>query len=217
MVAAILGKKVGMTQIYTEDGRAVSATVVEAGPCTVLEVRRPDADGYEAVQLGFEGVKPSRSTKAMIGHCAKAGVAPQAFIREFRMAGAADHQVGEMVTVEVFEQNQVKHVDVVGVTKGRGFAGVMKRHGFGGQPDSHGTERKHRSSGSIGSHGCERGRSGGIKKGKRMAGHMGDARRTVRNQELVGIVKDKNLLLIRGVVPGPTGGFVMIRASKTKS
>jgi len=216
MVAAILGKKVGMTQIYSDDGQVIPATVIQAGPCVVLQVRRAETDGYEAVQLGFDDTKPERSTKPIIGHCAKAGARPKAFIREFRMPGSADHEVGETITVEVFEQAAVKYVDVMGISKGRGFAGVMKRHGFGGQPDSHGTERKHRSPGSIGGHASDLGRAGDIKKGKRMAGHMGNVRCTIRNQELVGIIKDQNLMLIKGAVPGPSGGHVMIQASKTK-
>jgi len=216
MVAAILGKKVGMTQVYDENARAVPVTVIEAGPCVVLQVRTAAKDGYEAVQLGYDNVKPARSTKPAIGHCGQAGTGPKALIREFRMNGAGEHQVGETITVEVFEKNEIKYVDVAGVSKGRGFAGVMKRHGFGGQPDSHGTERKHRSPGSIASYGTDRGHGGDIKKGKRMAGHMGHVRRTVRNQKLVGVIKDQNLILIRGAVPGPQGGYVMIRASKTK-
>jgi large subunit ribosomal protein L3 len=215
MIPAILGKKVGMTQVYKEDGRVVPATVVEAGPCLVLQVRTKEQDGYEAVQLGFDSTKPARSTRAMIGHCARANAGPRRFIREFRMAGASQAEVGQTVVVDVFEENKTKYVDVVGTSKGRGFQGVMKRYGFGGQPNSHGTERKHRSPGSIGSHASNRG-TGKIKKGKRMAGHMGNARCTVRNQELVGVIKDQNLMLIRGVVPGPAGGYLMIRASKTK-
>lgn len=216
MIPAILGKKVGMTQVYDEQGKAVPATVVQAGPCVVLQVRQVDTDGYEAVQLGFDDVKPGRSTKPMIGHCAKAGTVPKRLVREIRIPGAGEHAIGDAITVDVFEQNETSYVDITGTSKGRGFAGVMKRHGFGGQPDSHGTQRKHRSPGSIASHGSEVGDGGGLKKGKRMAGHMGHVRRTVRNQKLVGIVKDQNLLLVEGAVPGPAGGYVMIRASKTK-
>ncbi len=216
-IPAILGRKVGMTQIYDEEGKVIPVTVVEAGPCVVLAVRTSDKDGYEAVQLGFDDMKIKRASKPLIGHCARAGTSPKKFIREFRMEGASECSVGEVITVEVFEENQVKYVDVSGISKGRGFAGGMKRYGFGGQPDSHGTERKHRSPGSIGSHASEAGHGGGLKKGKRMAGHMGNIRVTVRNQELVGIVKEENLLLIKGAVPGPAGGFVMVRASKTKT
>lgn len=217
MVAAILGKKVGMTQVYDEKEHVVPVTVIEAGPCVVLLVRTEDEDGYEAVQLGYDDKKPGRSTQAMIGHCAGAKTGPKSLVREFRMPGAAEHEVGQTVTVEVFEENETKYVDVVGVSKGRGFAGVMKRHGFGGQPDSHGTQRKHRSPGSISSYGAQVGQSGGVRRGKRMPGHMGDVRRTVRNQKLVGIIKEKNIILVKGAVPGPNGGYLMIRASKTKT
>lgn len=187
MVAAILGKKIGMTQVYDDAGRGIAATVVEAGPCVVLQTRSDEADGYEAVQLGFGDVKPQRASKAIIGHCARAAAGAKAFIREIRIAGAAEHQVGQTITVEEFERANVKYIDVTAVSKGRGFAGVMKRHNFGGQPDSHGTQRKHRSPGSIGGHASDLGRAGDIKKGKRMAGHMGNARCTVRNQALVEI------------------------------
>lgn len=214
---AILGKKIGMTQIYDKEGRAVPVTVVEAGPCVVLAVRTPDRDGYEAVQLGFDDMKIKRASKALIGHCAKAGSPPKRFIREFRSPGvSSEYKVGDIITVDIFEDRNVRYVDVVGISKGKGFAGVMKRYGFGGQPDSHGTERKHRSPGSIGSHASEAGHGGGLKKGKRMAGHMGAVRVTVRNQELVGVVKEENLLLIKGAVPGPAGGYVFVRSSKTK-
>jgi large subunit ribosomal protein L3 len=150
----------------------------------------------------------------MIGHCAKTGSAPKRFIREFRMEGATGHKPGDVIGVDVFETNAVGYVDVTGITKGQGFAGVMRRHGMGGQPDSHGCERKHRSPGSIGSHGTDRGHGGDIKKGKRMSGHMGHVRVTVRNQKLFGIVKEENLLLVKGVVPGPNGAYVMIRSAK---
>lgn len=216
MIAGILGKKVGMTQIYDENEQIVPVTVIQAGPCVVLGVRQGDEGGYEAVQLGFDDVKPSRTTRAMIGHCAKAGTQAKRFVREIRMAGAGQHEVGETITVETFEQNETKYVDITGTSKGRGFAGVMKRHGFGGQPASHGVERKHRSAGSIGSHATDLGHGGDIKKGKRMAGHMGHARCTVRNQRLVGVIKEQDLMLVEGAVPGPAGGYVMIRASKTK-
>jgi large subunit ribosomal protein L3 len=215
-VAAILGKKVGMTQVYDENDRVVPVTVIKAGPCVVLDVRTKDRDGYESVQLGFDDKKVKNSSMAMIGHCARCGSGPKSFIREFRMDGAAESKPGEQVNVEIFEEKGIKWVDVTGVSKGRGFQGVMKRHGFGGQPDSHGTERKHRSPGSISSHGTDRGHGGDIKKGKRMAGHMGHDRVTVKNQKLVGIVKDQNLLLVQGAVPGPNDGYVMVRASKTK-
>lgn len=217
MVAAILGRKVGMTRVFDEAGMIVPVTVIQAGPCTVLQVKTAAGkDGYDAVQLGFEPVKAHRSTRPLIGHAAKAGVGPVRFIREVRLGEAADQQPGDQITVELFREREVKYVDVVGTSKGMGFAGVMRRHGFGGQPDSHGTERKHRSPGSIGSHGS--GATGrGIKKGKAMAGHMGHERCTARNHKLVAVDPENHMLLIKGSVPGPNGGFVVVRESKTKS
>ena len=144
MIAAILGKKVGMTQVYDQNDHVVPVTVIQAGPCVVLDVRSKERDGYEAVQLGFDDGKVKNIGSGVIGHCAKSGSRPKRFIREFRMAGAGEHKSGEVVSVEVFEEKGIKYVDVTGTSKGKGFQGVMKRHGFGGQPDSHGTERKHR-------------------------------------------------------------------------
>lgn len=217
MLAAILGRKIGMTQVYDDRGVSVPVTVIQAGPCTVLQVKSADGrDGYNAVQLGYQDVKPHRCTKSMIGHAAAAGTGPKRFIREVRVDAAADVKPGDVVTVEVFEQNQVRYVDVVGTTKGHGFSGVMKRHGFGGQPSSHGTERKHRSPGAIGAMAGQRGRGRCIKKGKRMAGHWGHERRTSRNQRLIRVDKDNDLLLVKGSVPGANGSFVMVRQAKTK-
>ena len=215
MVPVLLGKKVGMTQVFDDAGRVVPVTVVQAGPCTVLQVKTTERDGYEAVQLGYGDVKPHRSTLPMIGHAGKAGATPKLFIREVRLTEPSDQQPGDVVSTEIFEQAEVRYVDVIGTTKGRGFSGVMRRHGFGGQPASHGTERKHRSPGSIsGSAPLGLGRS--VKKGKRMAGQYGNVRRTVRNQRLVRVDKQSDLLLIRGSLPGPAGTLVIIRKSKTK-
>lgn len=216
MLPGLLAKKVGMTRIFDEAGRSIPATVLQAGPCAVLQVKTRQTDGYEAVQLGFEDLKPHRSTKPQIGHAAKAGMGPKRTIREVRLAEPAEQQPGDVVTVELFADPQVRFVDVTATTKGRGFAGVMKRHGFGGQPASHGTERKHRSPGSIASHGTDRGHGGDIKKGKRMAGQMGHVRCTVRNQQLLRVDAEQGLLLVKGSVPGPNGGVVMVRKAKTK-
>ena len=216
-VPVILGKKVGMTQVYDSDNKVIPVTVVEAGPCVVLRVCEETKDGYESIQVGFDEKKPKNSTKALIGHCGKAGTTPKRFIREFRIDGASSQNVGDVLTVESFEENEVQYVDVAGISKGRGFAGVMKRHGFGGQSATHGTKRRDRSPGSISSYGAQVGRSGGIRRGKKMAGHMGNEKVTVRNQKLVSVKKDKNIMLIRGSIPGAPGGYLMIRASKTKS
>ncbi|MBN2446815.1 MAG: 50S ribosomal protein L3 [Phycisphaerae bacterium] len=217
MVPAILGKKVGMTQIYDPSGTSIPVTVVEAGPCVVLQIKHADGtDGYEAVQLGFGDVKPHRSSLAMIGHSRVAGTAPKQFIREIRLAEPTDREVGQTVTVDTFSDAGVKYVDVIGTTRGKGFQGGMKRWGFGGQPASHGTERKHRAPGSICGHASNRG-TGKIKKGKRMAGRTGHAQRTIMCQELVGVDLEHNVLWIRGAIPGPKGGFVVVRKSKTRS
>jgi large subunit ribosomal protein L3 len=205
-----------MTRIFGEDGAAIPVTIVEAGPCPVLQVKSQDTDGYAAVQLGFDKAKPSRCRRPEVGHARRANTTPHRFVREIRLAGSGEEKAGDIVTVQVFEAQQVKYVDVVGTTIGKGFQGVMKRHHFGGQPGSHGTERKHRSPGGIGASG-DRGRGRCIKKGKRMSGHMGHERCTVRNQRLVSIDKDRNLMLIKGVVPGPKGGYVIVSQAKTKS
>ena len=214
MVPAILGKKIGMTQVYDAGGSVQPVTVVVAGPCSVLQIKTTESDGYHAVQLGFEDTKAHRAAKPQIGHAAKANARAKKLVREVRLASPAeDVQVGQDVTVEVFEG--VALVDVTGTSKGKGFAGVMKRHHFGGMPASHGTERKHRGPGSIASHASNRGTGGKPKKGKRMAGRMGGVRSTSRNHKLVSIDKENNLLLIKGPVPGPDDGYLFIRASKT--
>ena len=213
MTPALLGKKVGMTRLYDEEGRSVPVTVVEAGPCVVTQIKSDESgDGYFAVQLGFEDAKPKHSTMPLIGHAAKAGTAPKRHFGEIRLAAATDKSVGDVVTVEVFEG--VKNVDVVGTSKGKGTQGVMKRHNFGGQPATHGTERKHRSPGSIGGHATNRGFNGRPKKGLRMAGRMGNERVTSRNHRLVGMSAGENLLYIKGCVPGGKNGLVQITPSR---
>ena len=213
MTPALIGKKIGMTQVFDEAGASHPVTVVQAGPCVVLQIKTPETDGYHAVQIGFEDVKPSRAGKPASGHAAKANTHAKRVVREVRLAAASEATAGATLTVGQFEQ--VSHVDVIGISKGKGFAGVMKRHHFGGQPASRGTERKHRSPGSIGSYGTDRGHGGDIKKGKKMAGHMGAVRITSRNHSLVGIDAENNLLLIQGSVPGPSGSYVYIRKSVT--
>jgi large subunit ribosomal protein L3 len=214
MLSALLGKKVGMTQVYDEQGVLHPVTVVQAGPCTVLQIKTSETDGYNAVQIGYDDVKAHRATKPIIGHAAKAGAKAKKFIREFRVEELPDDvELGAKVNVDVFEE--IPYVDVIGTSKGKGYAGVMKRHNFGGQAASHGVERKHRSPGSIGGHATNLGTGPKPKKGKRMAGHMGDARVTSRNHKLIGVDKEHNLLLIKGAVPGPKGGYVLVRKSKT--
>ncbi len=211
MIAAILGKKVGMTRVYDENGAMVPATVIEAGPCPILQVKTQASDGYEAVQLGYDDIRAKRTSMAVIGHAAKTGATPRRFIREIRLAAATDRQAGQVVNVAEFAEKQVKWVDVQGITKGKGFQGVMKRWGFGGQPGSHGTERKHRSPGTIASYGTERGGAGGPKKGKRMAGHMGHVTQTTRSLRVLRVIAEHNLLVVSGSIPGPNGGYVVVR------
>jgi large subunit ribosomal protein L3 len=213
MTPALIGRKVGMTRIYDEKGAVVPVTVVEAGPCAVTQVKTLETDGYNAVQLGFEDIKAKYTTMPLIGHAAKAGVGPKKAFREIKLKDATDKKLGDTVTAEIF--NDVKFVDVIGVSKGKGTAGVMKRHHFGGQPASHGTERKHRSPGSLASRATWRGQSGKPKKGVRMAGHMGVDRVTTRNHPLVKIDPENNLLLIKGALPGANGSLLYVRKAIT--
>lgn len=211
MPAALLGRKVGMTRMFDAAGKNVPVTVIEAGPCYVSQVKTGETDGYAAVQLAFEDVKPRNSTVPVIGHDAKSGLGPKRFHREVRVGDGdtAGFTPGQQLGVEVFDA--VKFVDVTGTSKGKGTMGVMRRWNFGGLGASHGTERKHRSPGSIASHATNRGYSGRPKKGKKMAGHMGDERVTVRSLEVIGRDKDKNLLMVKGPVPGANQGFLLIR------
>jgi large subunit ribosomal protein L3 len=215
-VAMLLGKKVGMTQVYDEKERLLPVTVIQAGPCVVMQVKTVETDGYNAVQLGFDDVKASRCTKAAIARAEKVKTAPKRFIREMRLIGDAKVEVnpGDAVTVTTFAET--KFVDVIGTSKGKGFAGPMKRWHFGGMPGSHGTERKHRSPGSQAGYGTDRGHGGDIKKGKKMGGHLGAKRITVKTHQLVSIDPENNLLVIKGSVPGPSGGYVIVRTSQKK-
>jgi len=209
----LLGKKVGMTQVYDSNGGLQPVTVIQAGPCCVLSVKSADKEGYAAVQMGFDDVKESRRKKPEIGHASKANTVPKRFVREMRISGSEEGcKVGDLLTVAGF--SETKYVDVVGTSKGKGFAGVMKRHGFGGFPASHGTERRHRAPGSICAYASNRGHGAKLKKGKRMAGHMGNAQVTIKNHRLVAIDADKNLLVVKGSVPGPAGGYVIVRGGR---
>lgn len=203
----VLGEKLGMTQVFDDEGRIVPVTVVQAGPCVVTRVRTPDADGYSAVQLGFGQIDPRKVNKPISGHYEKAGVTPRRHLVELRTDDAAEYELGQEITVEVFEAGQ--RVDVTGRSKGKGTAGVMKRHGFKGLGASHGTQRKHRSPGSIG--GCAT--PGRVFKGLRMAGRHGNTRTTVQNLTVHAIDAEKGLLLIKGAVPGPNGGLILVRSA----
>jgi large subunit ribosomal protein L3 len=208
MQVGLLGRKVGMTQIYKEDGTVVPVTVLECGPCTVLQVRTPERDGYNALQLGFDDKKRKSATQAERGHARKAGaeVEPKRFVRELRQDAPVDGvEAGQTMTVEVF--NEIKSVDVTGTSKGRGYAGVIKRHGFRGLRATHGVKRMHRHPGSSGPS-ADPSRT---RKGIRKPGHMGVDRVTVRNLKVERVDLQNNLLLIRGAVPGPNGGYLVIR------
>ncbi|MDG3007216.1 50S ribosomal protein L3 [Paludisphaera mucosa] len=206
MRVGLLGRKVGMTQIFQEDGTAVPITVLECGPCTVLQVRTDDVDGYHAVQLGFDDKKRKNATQAERGHAKKVDAEPKRYVREIRQAGpVVDVQAGAKLTVEVF--SEIKNVDVTGVSKGRGFSGVIKRHGFRGLRATHGVKRMHRHPGSSGPS-ADPSRT---RKGIRKPGQFGNTQVTVRNLEVVRIDPTNNLLLLRGAVPGPNGGYLTVR------
>jgi large subunit ribosomal protein L3 len=209
----ILGRKIGMTRFFRPDGTNIPVTVIQAGPCVVTQVKTVETDGYAAVQVAFDDMKARNSTQAMIGHDAKAGSAPKRLHREIRLADDAEAQaytLGQEITVGALAE--LKFVDIVGTSKGKGFAGVMKRHNFKGMCATHGTERKHRTPGSIGSHGTDRGHGAKIKKGKRMAGRMGNEQVTVRSLDVVKLDAENNLLLVKGAVPGANDGLLLIKS-----
>lgn len=206
MVKGMLGRKAGMTRIFTEDGAVVPVTYIEAGPCSVVQRKTRDIDGYEAVQLGFAAKRKDKAKKPESGHFAKAGVEPCRELREFSVDAASELKPGDAIKADMFAAGE--RVDVVGVSKGRGFAGVHKRHGFGGGPETHGSNF-HRAPGSIG----QSADPAKTFKNKKMPGHMGNARVTVQNIEVVQVDGEKNLIAVRGAVPGPNGGVVVIRKS----
>ena len=214
-MAMLLGKKVGMTRVYDEAGRLIPVTVIQAGPCIITQVKTGATDGYNAVQMGFDDVKPSRRKQPEVGHARKANTNPKRFVREWRLPSEAktEYKLGDALTVSIFKNTKL--VDIVGTSKGKGFAGPMKRYGFKGFPASHGTERKHRAPGSIAARAINAGMGGGLKKGKRMAGHMGMDRVTAKNHVLVSIDEERNLLVIKGTVPGPTGGYCVVKTAKS--
>ena len=205
-VKGILGEKLGMTQIW-DNGKVVPVTVVQAGPCVVTQVRTADNDGYSAVQLAWGQIDPRKVNKPRSGHFAKADVAPRRHIVELRTTDAGEYSLGQEITAETFTAGQ--RIDVTGRTKGKGYAGVMKRHGFHGLRASHGVERKHRSPGSIGA--CAT--PGRVFKGVKMAGRMGGVRFTVQNLTVQSVELEQGLILIKGAVPGPKGSLVLLRSA----
>jgi len=206
-IRGVLGEKLGMTQVFDDTNRVVPVTVVKAGPCVVTQVRTLEKDGYQAVQLAFGAIDPRRVNKPETGHFRKAGVTPRRHLVELRTSAAGEYEVGQEVTADVFEAGA--KVDVIGRSKGKGTAGVVKRHGFKGLGASHGTQRKHRSPGSIG--GCAT--PGRVFKGLRMAGRMGNQRTTVQNLTVHAVDMDNGLLLVKGAVPGPVGGLLLVRTA----
>ncbi len=207
-MTGILGKKLGMTQVFTAEGNVVPVTVIEAGPCVVLQKKDLENDGYEAVQIGFADKKASRSNKPAAGHAKKADTAPKRYIRELRGVDLANYEVGQVLKADVFAEGQF--VDVSGVSKGKGFAGSIKRWGQSRGPMSHGS-RYHRRPGSMGSIQANR-----VPKGKRLPGHMGHDSITVQNLEIVRVDAERNVLLVKGSIPGPKNGFVKVRESVKK-
>jgi large subunit ribosomal protein L3 len=206
----LIGRKVGMTRIFDADGRQVPVTVLEVGPCVVVQRKTADNDGYDAYQLGFETAKEARTNQPAAGRFKAAGVAPQRFLREFPAEKGDAYKVGDTITAAIFEG--VAFVDLVGITKGRGFQGVMRRHHMSGGPVTHGGHSKRR----IGSVGC-RSFPGRIHKNKRMPGHMGVARVTQQNLKVARVVSADNLLLVQGAVPGPAGGMVIVKRALKKA
>jgi len=205
----ILGKKVGMTQIFGERGEVIPVTVIEAGPCYVAQIKTIERDGYSAVQMGFEDTKPRRLTRPQMQHLRKSKLPPLRYLREFRARGEdLAFEEGQKLTVEMFEEGEL--VDVVGTSKGRGFAGAVKRHGFSGGPKTHGQSDRHRAPGSVGA--CTT--PGRVFKGKRMPGRMGNERVTVQGLKVVLVDPERNLLAVRGAVPGANGGLLMIQQAR---
>jgi len=207
----ILGEKLGMTQVWDAQNRLVPVTVVKAGPCVVTQVRTPDKDGYDAVQIAFGAIDPRKVNKPLAGHFEKAGVPPRRHVVEIRTADASTYTVGQEITADIFApaEGETLRVDVIATSKGKGFSGVMKRHGFSGLGAGHGVERKHRSPGSIGA--CAT--PGRVFKGVRMAGRMGGGRYTAQGLTIQAIDVEQNLILVKGAIPGPKGALVLIRTA----
>lgn len=207
MVNGLLGKKLGMTQIYSDDGGVIPVTVVQVGPCYVMQIKAVETDGYSSVQIGFLDRKRKSATNPAIGHAKKAKIEPKRFIKEVSSESVSELKLGQELTVDIFKETST--VDVVGTTKGKGFAGVMKRWGFKGGPCSHGST-SHRRPGSIGS-GTSPGR---VIKGRKMSGRMGNEKKSIRNLDVIKIDKSNNLMMIKGAIPGANGSCVMVKKSR---
>lgn len=205
---ALLGRKLGMTQVFSADGKAIPVTVIQVGPCTVVQTKTTQTDGYEAIQVGFGEQKEARVSKPLKGHFTKAQVKPLRVLREFRLEKAADYKVGQEIAIDIFEEGE--YVDVSGISKGKGFAGSIKRHNFSRGPMSHGSHY-HRGTGSLGAKGNNR-----VFKGRKLPGRMGSEKVTLQNLQVVKVDKERNILLVKGAVPGPKKALLTIKAS-TKS
>ena len=205
MAKAILGTKIGMTQIFGEDGKAIPVTVIQAGPCVVTQVKNNETDGYNAVQVGYKEQKESRINKPLKGHFAKGQIKPVKFLREFRVENSADFKVGQEIKADIF--NVGDKVEVTGISKGKGFAGPMKKHGFGRGPETHGS-RYHRRTGSLGAVGPQR-----VFKGSKLPGRMGTDRITVQNLQVVKVDAERDIILVKGAVPGPNKALLTIKTS----
>jgi large subunit ribosomal protein L3 len=208
MMKGLIGKKIGMTQIFDESGLAIPITLIEAGPCYVTQIRQPERDGYNAIQLGFEEAKPKRLSGGQIGHLKTSELPPLKYLREFRVKESELSEGDKLEVGEVFTVGD--QVDIVGTSKGKGFQGAVKRHGFRGGPKTHGQSDRQRATGSIGAGTTP----GHVFKGKRMPGHMGSERVTIQNLRVEYVDPDRNLLGVRGAVPGPKGGVVMIKEAR---
>lgn len=206
-IKGILGKKLGMTQVFDEENRVVPVTVVEAGPCVVTQIRTVENDGYNAIQIAYGEIDPRKANKPASGHFKKAGVTPRRYVAEIRMDDVSAYEVGQDVTVDIFEG--ITFVDVTGTSKGHGYAGAMKRHGFAGQGAAHGNQAAHRRVGGIGGAATP----GRVFKGKRMAGRMGHATNTVLNLTVVSSDVENGVIAIKGAIPGPKGGIVLVRSA----
>ncbi|MCX5805609.1 MAG: 50S ribosomal protein L3 [Proteobacteria bacterium] len=214
MGIGLLGKKIGMSQMFLEDGSVVPVTVIKAGPCVIIQKKTEDKEGYNALQVGFDEIKKEKLVKKPLkGHFGKANVSPMSFIREFRINAeeSETNDPGSQIMVDMFENGD--YVDITGTSKGKGFAGVMKRHGFAGAPASHGTHEYFRHGGSIGQNMTP----GRTMRGMKMPGHMGNRKVTVQNLKIVEVRGDTNVLMIEGAVPGPTNGYLIIRKAVKKA
>ena len=210
MEKGIIGRKIGMTQLFTENGNVVPVTVVEAGPCTVIQKKTADNDGYNAVQLGFEDIREKLVVKPLKGHYDKAEVAYKRVLKEFKLDNSESMNVGDVIKADVFASGDV--VDVTGISKGKGYQGTIKRHGFARQPMTHGTSGYHRHQGSMGANSTP----SKVMKGKGMPGHMGSEQVTIQNLSVVKVDAENNLIAIKGAIPGPNGGLVIVKTAVKK-